>query len=101
MSRLIVKNLAKSVSLLPKESPAFKTLSISQISEEKLRKAFSVKGIITDVQLKYTKDGKFRHFGFVGFKNPEDAEAAKEYLDGTFLNATKIQVEVCADLGTK
>ncbi|XP_059480054.1 probable RNA-binding protein 19 [Neocloeon triangulifer] len=81
MSRLIVKNLANSV------------------SAEKIRKSFGSKGVITDVQLKFTKDGKFRHFGFVGFKNPEEAQAAKEFFDGTFINGTKIQVEVCADLG--
>ncbi|XP_065353915.1 probable RNA-binding protein 19 [Cloeon dipterum] len=81
MSRLIVKNLANSV------------------TEEKLRECFGVKGIITDVQLKFTKDGKFRHFGFVGFKSAEEALSAKEYLDGTFIRGTKIQVAVCADLG--
>ena len=80
-SRLIIKNLP------------------STITSDKLRNSFSSKGQVTDVQLKYTKDGKFRHFGFVGFKNENEAEAARNYFNNTFMGATKISVEVCADLG--
>ncbi|XP_072949367.1 probable RNA-binding protein 19 [Epargyreus clarus] len=81
MSRLIVKNLPNKVTV------------------EKLKDIFSEKGEITDVQLKYTKDGKFRNFGFVGFRSEEQAAAAKEYFDGTCINSMKISVEACANLG--
>ncbi|XP_015191541.1 PREDICTED: probable RNA-binding protein 19 [Polistes dominula] len=81
MSRLIVKNLPKSV------------------TEPKLKELFSEKGIVTDVQLKYTKDGKFRHFGFIGFKTEEEALKAKEYFDKTCIDTFRISVDVCADLG--
>ncbi len=54
---------------------------------------------VTDVQLKYTKDGKFRNFGFVGFKTEEEAKNAQKYYNGTFLGAAKISVEISADLG--
>ena len=57
-------------------------------------------GEVTDVQLKYTKDKKFRHFGFVGFKTQAAAESAKNHFHNTFMGATKISVEFCADWGT-
>ena len=68
------------------------------ITENKLREKFAEKGQITDVQLKY-KDGKFRHFAFVGFKRPNEAENARKYFDGSFIGATKVKVEFCSDLG--
>ncbi len=81
-TRLIVKNLPK------------------RIDEEKLRAAFSARGgTVTDVSLKYSAAGVFRHFGFVGFRTAEEAEAARVHLNGTFLGASKVTVEVCADLG--
>lgn len=54
---------------------------------------------MTDVQLKYTKDGKFRNFGFVGYRTEEQASAAKEFFDGTCINFMKINVQFCANLG--
>lgn len=81
MSRLIVKNLP------------------SSITREKLNELFSEKGVVTDVQLKYTKDGKFRHFGFVGFKTEEEAQNAVEHFNNTCIKASRIKVELCASLG--
>ncbi|KAF8792023.1 putative RNA-binding protein 19 like protein [Argiope bruennichi] len=80
MSRLIVKNLPKT------------------ITSKRLEKHFAEKGTITDVQLKYTKEGIFRHFAFIGYKTEEEANAAKEYFNNTYLDAYKIQVEKCANL---
>lgn len=74
MSRLIVKGL-----------PA-------DCTEERLRKHFGSFGQITDCALKYTKDGKFRRFGFVGFDNDEDATRAREELHNTFLGVSRLQV---------
>ncbi|XP_015109002.1 probable RNA-binding protein 19 [Diachasma alloeum] len=81
MSRLIVKNLPPSV------------------TETKLKDIFSEKGIVTDVQLKYTKDGKFRRFGFVGFKTEEQAQAALNFFHKTCIDTARITVELCAGLG--
>ncbi|OAD52210.1 putative RNA-binding protein 19, partial [Eufriesea mexicana] len=81
MSRLIVKNLPKN------------------ITDTKLKELFSQKGLITDVQLKYTKDGKFRRFAFIGFKTEEQAVAAKEYFDKTCIDTCRISIEQCASLG--
>ncbi|KAK2708669.1 probable RNA-binding protein 19 [Artemia franciscana] len=80
-SRLILKNLP------PK------------VTEQKLRELFSAKGTVTDVQLKYSKDGKFRHFGFIGFKTAEEAESAQKYFDNSFVGQVKISVEPCENLG--
>ncbi|XP_076648162.1 putative RNA-binding protein 19 [Halictus rubicundus] len=81
MSRLIVKNLPKGT------------------TDTKLKELFSQKGLVTDVQLKYTKDGVFRRFAFVGFKIEEQAIAAKEYFDKTCIDTSRISVELCASLG--
>lgn len=81
MSRVIVKNLPKSV------------------TETKIKELFSEKGVVTDVQLKYTKDGKFRRFCFVGFKTEEEALRAIEYFDKTCIDTCRISVEQCATLG--
>ncbi|CAH0585622.1 unnamed protein product [Chrysodeixis includens] len=81
MSRLIVKNLPNKVTV------------------EKLKDIFSEKGEVTDVQLKYTKDGKFRNFGFIGYRTEEQATQARDYFDGTCINSMQIQVQTCANLG--
>lgn len=81
MSRLIVKNLPNKVTV------------------DSLKELFGQKGEVTDVQLKYTKDGKFRNFGFVGYRSEEQASAAREHFDGTCVRSMKIQVEICANLG--
>lgn len=80
MSRLIVKNLPKTV------------------SEQRIRELFGQKGTITDVQLKY-KNGKFRQFGFVGFSDEAAAQESVKFFNGTFVGTSRIAVEVCAVLG--
>ncbi|KAK0097935.1 hypothetical protein PV326_012614 [Microctonus aethiopoides] len=81
MSRLIVKNLPPG------------------ITEKKFKEIFSAKGLVTDVQLKYTKEGKFRRFGFVGYKTEEQAKEALAYFDKTCIETARIIVESCAGLG--
>lgn len=74
MSRLIVKGLPV------------------RITEEKLRETFKKYGTITDVSLKYTKDGVFRKFAFVGFENEESSRNAVEKLNNTFIQTSKVIV---------
>ncbi|EZA55442.1 hypothetical protein DMN91_001735 [Ooceraea biroi] len=81
MSRLIVKNLPKNV------------------TDVKLKELFSRQGIVTDVQLKYTKDGNFRRFAFIGYKTEEQATLAQSYFDKTCIDTCRISVELCANLG--
>ena len=79
-SRIIVKNLPK------------------KISDEKFRTHFSKVGEITDAKLKFTKEGKFRQFGFIGFKTDEQAKQAIDYFNNTFIDASKLVVELCQPL---
>lgn len=64
-----------------------------------MRKIFSDKGLITDVQLKYTPDGKFRRFGFIGYQTDESAQEAIKYFNNTRIDTSKISVELCSLLG--
>ncbi|RZC31811.1 RNA-binding protein 19 [Asbolus verrucosus] len=72
---------------------------MSRITEEKIRRLFEEKGTITDVQLKYTADGKFRQFAFVGYQLENEAEEAIKCLNNMFINTSRIKVESCALLG--
>ncbi|CAI9744180.1 RNA-binding 19 [Octopus vulgaris] len=81
MSRLIVKNLPKNM------------------TQERLQEIFGVKGHITNCNLKYTKDGIFRKFAFIGYQKAEDCTEAIKYFNKTFVDTSKIQVEPAYDLG--
>lgn len=70
-----------------------------QVNEKKIKGLFGQKGTVTDVQLKYTEDGKFRRFGFVGFNTEQEAAAAKEYFNNTCIDTSRIIVDFCAGLG--
>ncbi|XP_030567723.1 probable RNA-binding protein 19 [Drosophila novamexicana] len=83
MSRIIVKQLPK------------------QISEDKLRSIFGTKGTITDLQLKYTPDGKFRQFCFVGYSSEAEAQAAIKHFNNTCIQTSRVRVESCAALGSE
>ena len=75
MSRLIVKNIPK------------------HLKEVDLANHFSQKGgTVTDAKIMYKND-RSRKFGFVGFKNEEQAKAAKSYFDKTFLHTSRIEVD--------
>lgn len=54
---------------------------------------------MTDVQLKYTKDGEFRRFAFIGYKTEEQAQLAQSYFDQSCIDTCRIFVEQCANLG--
>ncbi|KAG1750420.1 uncharacterized protein EDB91DRAFT_1107297 [Suillus paluster] len=80
MSRLIVKNL-----------PAY-------LTPDRLRNHFEQKGAppgtITDVKVSLKPDGTSRRFGFVGFKTDQEATAARDWFDRTFVDSTRINVMV-------
>lgn len=64
------------------------------LKEERLRSIFSAHGDITDVKIVRTADGKSRLFGFVGFTTKKAAVAAREHLNNTFIDTSKITVEL-------
>ncbi|XP_065086105.1 probable RNA-binding protein 19 [Ochlerotatus camptorhynchus] len=80
MSRIIIKNIPNG------------------FTESKLRDHFSGCGIVTDIQLKYTPEGKFRNFGFIGYETEEQASKAIDHFNNTFLRTSKISVAPCAAL---
>ncbi|XP_004843785.1 probable RNA-binding protein 19 isoform X2 [Heterocephalus glaber] len=81
MSRLIVKNLP------------------SGMKEERFRQLFAAFGTLTDCSLKFTKDGKFRKFGFIGFKSEVEAQRALSHFNKCFIDTARITVEFCKSFG--
>jgi RNA-binding proteins (RRM domain) len=54
---------------------------------------------VTDVQLKYTTEGKFRRFAFIGYHREDQAQAALDYFNNTYVFSSRIKVEKCSNLG--
>ena len=84
MSRLMVKNL-----------PVY-------VTPVQLRQHFEQEGCppgtLTDVKVALKPDGTSRRFGFVGYKTDEEASAAKNWFDKTFIDSTRIHV-IPVDVG--
>lgn len=80
-SRIFVKNLPK------------------HISDARFRSHFAVKGEVTDSRLIYTSDGTFRRFGFIGYRSEEEAKSAQEYFNNSFIDTSRIVVEVAKAFG--
>lgn len=80
MSRLIVKNLP------------------SYVTPARLRDHFEQKGCpigtITDFKVALKPDGNSRRFGFIGYKTENEALSAKEWFDRTFIDSTRINVNI-------
>ncbi|RDB18321.1 Multiple RNA-binding domain-containing protein 1 [Hypsizygus marmoreus] len=80
MSRLIVKNLPTYVTPL------------------RLQEHFEQKGgpggTVTDAKVALKPDGTPRRFGFIGYKTEREALAAKEWFDRTFIDSTRINVNI-------
>lgn len=53
---------------------------------------FAAFGTVTDCSLKFTKDGKFRKFGFVGFKSEDEANAAQKHFHRSFVDTSRVTV---------
>ncbi|XP_068166711.1 probable RNA-binding protein 19 [Antennarius striatus] len=81
MSRLIIKNLPNGM------------------KEERFRAMFAAFGTVTDCSLKYTKDGKFRKFGFVGFRTEDEAQRALKHFNKSFVDTSRVTVEMCKAFG--
>ncbi|KAM4648891.1 putative RNA-binding protein 19 isoform 1-T1 [Amazona ochrocephala] len=81
MSRLIVKNLPNGM------------------KEDRFQKLFAAFGTLTDCCLKFTKEGKFRKFGFIGYKSEEEARTALNHFNRSFIDTSRITVELCKSFG--
>ncbi|KAI7872194.1 hypothetical protein BDF14DRAFT_1757779 [Spinellus fusiger] len=82
MSRLIVKNLPK------------------DLTEDKFREHFASKGQVTDAKLMKTSWGASRKFGFIGYLTESAAQAALNHFNNSFINMSKITVEVAIPYGS-
>mmetsp|Transcript_3809 Transcript_3809/g.4468 ORF Transcript_3809/g.4468 Transcript_3809/m.4468 type:complete len:747 (+) Transcript_3809:208-2448(+) len=87
-SRLCVKNIPK------------------YVDEEQLKKHFHTcfktsgsSGVITDVKILKTKDGRPRKIAFIGFKESKDAITAQKYFNKSFFDTSKLSVEVALPYG--
>ncbi|KAJ7248475.1 hypothetical protein C8J57DRAFT_1358341 [Mycena rebaudengoi] len=80
MSRLLIQNLP------------------SYVTPARLREHFEQKagpgGSITDAKVALKPDGTSRRFGFIGYKTEKQALTAKDWFHRTFIDSTKINVEV-------
>ena len=65
-----------------------------QMKEERLQKLFKEVGTVTDCSLKYSKDGVFRKFAFVGFSTEEDAQKAIKHFNRSFIDTSRIAVSL-------
>lgn len=54
-------------------------------------------GTLTDCSLKYTKEGVFRNFAFIGYTSETEADQAINQFNKTFINACRIYVEKAKD----
>lgn len=62
------------------------------MKEERFRELFAAFGTLTDCTLKFTKDGKFRKFGFVGYKSEDDAVKALQHFNRSFVDTSRVAV---------
>lgn len=80
-SRLCVKNIPK------------------HMKEDRLRQHFGQRGEVTDVKIMKTADGRSRLFGFIGFRTEKEAKAAMNFFNNTFIDTSKISVEMARPVG--
>ncbi|KAL3138544.1 hypothetical protein ABBQ32_006320 [Trebouxia sp. C0010 RCD-2024] len=71
------------------------------VSEDRLREHFSAKGEVTDAKVVRSRDGASRQFGFIGFRSAEEAAAALKYFNRTFIDTSRIVVEVAEKVGSQ
>ncbi|NWV21321.1 RBM19 protein, partial [Origma solitaria] len=71
----------------------------SQMKEDRFRKLFAAFGTLTDCCLKYTKDGRFRKFGFIGYRSEDEAQTALSHFNKSFIDTSRVTVELCKSFG--
>jgi cold-inducible RNA-binding protein len=66
-----------------------------ETKEEEIRELFKEFGEITELKMITDREtGRFRGFGFITFSSAEEANAAKEALNGKELNGREISVDI-------
>uniref|UniRef100_A0A0A0LQB7 RRM domain-containing protein n=2 Tax=Cucumis sativus TaxID=3659 RepID=A0A0A0LQB7_CUCSA len=68
------------------------------MDERSLKDAFSSFGEVTEVRIVYDKDsGRSRGFGFVNFANGNDAQCAKDAMDGKAVLGRPLRISFALD----
>ncbi|NXV76914.1 RBM19 protein, partial [Atlantisia rogersi] len=75
------------------------SLLVPQMKEDRFRKLFAAFGTLTDCCLKFTKEGKFRKFGFIGYKSEDEAQTALNHFNRSFIDTSRVTVELCKSFG--
>ncbi|XP_038902171.1 glycine-rich RNA-binding protein 4, mitochondrial-like [Benincasa hispida] len=98
------RSQAASSSSAPSSSPSAPNsrLFVAGLSwsmdERSLKDAFSSFGEVTEVRIMYDKDsGRSRGFGFVNFTNENDAQCAKDAMDGKALLGRPLRISFALD----
>ncbi|MBZ3890162.1 putative RNA-binding protein 19 [Sciurus carolinensis] len=60
------------------------------MKEERFRQLLATFGMLTYCSFKFTKDGKFRKFGFMGFKSEEEAQTSLSHFNKSFIDSSWI-----------
>ncbi|KAG8784560.1 histone H2A [Serendipita sp. 397] len=85
-SRIIVKNLPTYIT-----EPSLRHHFSSQPSSSTSSKTTPE---LTDVKIVHKEDGSTRRIAFIGYKSEEQAQAAQQYFDKTYLDVSKLRVEI-------
>ena len=64
------------------------------MDEKGIQEHFATHGDVTDVRLVRAADGRSKRFCFVGFKDAQQAEAARAYFDKSYFRTSKIDVDI-------
>jgi multiple RNA-binding domain-containing protein 1 len=67
------------------------------MTEEEIRREFSMHGAVTDVCMLKNSIGEFRRMCFVGYLDAESAQKAVKYRDGSFLKNQRIKCEIAEE----
>ncbi|KAG8796951.1 Multiple RNA-binding domain-containing protein 1, partial [Serendipita sp. 400] len=90
LSRIIVKNLPTYIT-----EPTLRHHFSSQPSSSSTSsKTTTSTPELTDVKIVHKKDGSTRRIAFIGYKSEEQAQAAQTYFDKTYLDVSKLRVEI-------
>ncbi|EHM99718.1 Mrd1p [Saccharomyces cerevisiae x Saccharomyces kudriavzevii VIN7] len=89
MSRIIVKGLPVYLT-----DDKLKEHFTKRLDQKHSHQAVSGSGLdlITDVKILRDRNGESRRFGFIGYRNEDDAFDAVDYFNGSFVNTSKIEV---------
>lgn len=71
----------------------------SDLSSEDLAGHFASLDLpVTDARVLHKKDGTSRRMGFIGYRTTEEAQKAKDWFDGTWIQGSRIKVDFAKEV---